>query len=132
MQPSPGHSSPKATTAVLVFVLGCLVSSARLVVESPRGHISDEVARQSDSRFAEIKAVLPTRGVVGYIGAPQDSIEYYYLAQYALAPLVVDRSLNHALIVGNFLSSPPQLPANVVVLRDFGGGVVLLSNKGQT
>ncbi len=26
----------------------------------------------------------------------------YYLAQYALAPLVVDHSTNHALVVGNF------------------------------
>jgi hypothetical protein len=131
MQPDSGYSSSKTTIAVLIFVLGCLVSSARLVVEAPRGRVSDEVARQSDLRFAQIRAALPTRGVVGYIGAPQDPVEHYYLAQYALAPLLVDRSLNHPLIVGNFLSSPPQLPANVEVLRDFGGGVLLLANKDQ-
>lgn len=131
MQPSPENFSFKTTIAVLIFALGCLMSSARLVLEAPRGHTSDDVARRSDLRFAEIKAALPTHGVVGYIGTSQDSIEYYYLAQYALAPLVVDRSLNHSLIVGNFPFSPPQLPANVEVLRDFGGGVLLLANKGQ-
>ena len=131
MQPIPGNSSSKTTIAVLIFALGCLMSSARLVLEAPRGHISDDVALRSDLRFAEIKEALPARGVVGYFGSPGDSIDYYYLAQYALAPLVVDRSLNHPLIVGNFPSSPPQLPANVEVLRDFGGGVLLLANKGQ-
>jgi hypothetical protein len=131
MQPSPGHFSSKTTIAVLIFVLGCLVSSARLVVEAPQGHIPDEVARRSDLRFAQIKAALPARGVVGYIGAPADSIDCYYLAQYALAPLVVDRSPNHPLIVGNFPSSPSQVPANLEVLRDFGGGVLLLANKDQ-
>ena len=70
-------------------------------------------------------------GVVGYVGAPADSIECYYLAQYALAPLVVDRSPNHPLIVGNFPSSPSQVPENLEVLRDFGNGVLLLAGKGQ-
>src|SRR5579871_1204001 len=131
MQRSLGNFSPKTAIAVLIFVAGCLLSSARLVLEAPRGYVPDDVARRSDLRFAEIKAALPARGVVGYAGAPADSIGYYYLAQYALAPRVVEHSLNHPLIVGNFPSSPPQLPANLEVLRDFGNGVLLLANKDQ-
>jgi len=129
MHPNLGTSSSKAAVAILIFVLGCLLSSARLVVEAPRAHVPDEVARQSDLRFAGIKAALPTRGVVGYWGAPGDSIEYYYLAQYALAPLVVDRSLNHPLIVGNAPLSTAELPPDIEVLRDFGNGVLLLARK---
>lgn len=131
MQPNLGTSSSKTAAAVLVFVLGCLLSSARLAIEAPRGHVPDEVARQSGLRFAAIKAALPTRGVVGYLGAPGDSIEYYYLTQYALAPLVVDRSLNHPLIVGNVPLSPTELPPDIEVLRDFGNGVLLLARKDK-
>jgi len=117
--------------AVLILVCGCLLSSARLVLEAPRGHIPDEIARRSDLRFAGLKAALPTEGVVGYTGSSADSIGYYYLAQYALAPLVLDHSLNHPLIVGNFPFAAPQLPANLEVLRDFGNGVLLLASKDE-
>jgi hypothetical protein len=115
--------------AVLIFVCGCLLSSARLVLEAPRSHVADDIAGRSDLRFAALKAALPTEGVVGYIGSSADSIGYYYLAQYALAPLVLDHSVNHPLIVGNFPSSAPQLPANLEVLRDFGNGVLLLATR---
>lgn len=131
MQPSPLSFPSKTAVALVIFVAGCLLSSARLILEAPHGRAPDEVARRSDLRFAEIKAALPTRGVVGYIGAPADPIDSYYLAQYALAPLVVEHSLNHPLILGNFPSSSPQLPENLEVLRDFGHGVLLLANKGQ-
>ena len=130
MQRSLAPSSRKVT-AVAVFVCGCLLSSARLIREAPRTPVTDTVAQRSDLRFNEIKAALPTRGVVGYIGAPKDSIGYYYLAQYALAPLVVEHSLNHPLIVGNFPFSPPNLPRNLELLHDFGNGVLLLANKDQ-
>ena len=116
---------------VLIFVCGCLLSSARLVLEAPRGQIPDDVARRSDLRFAALKAALPTAGVVGYVGSSADSIGYYYLAQYALAPLVLEHSVNHPLIVGNFPSSAAQLPANLEVLRDFGNGVLLLATKDE-
>lgn len=131
MQPNLAILPSRTAVAILIFVAGCLLSSARLVLEAPHDDVPDQIARRSDLRFAEIKAALPPRGVVGYIGAPGDSIDGYYLAQYALAPLVVEHSPNRPLIVGNFPSSSPQLPANLEVLRDFGQGVLLLANKGQ-
>lgn len=131
MLPNAARLSHKTAVAILIFVAGCLLSSVRLALEAPHADVPDEVARRSDLRFAEIKAALPARGVVGYVGAPEDSIDSYYLAQYALAPLVVEHSANRPLIVGNFHSSSPQLPLNLEVLRDFGQGVLLLANKGQ-
>jgi hypothetical protein len=126
-----GHFPAYLAIAVLIFVCGCLLSTARLVVEAPRGHVADDLARRSDLRFASLKAALPPQGVVGYFGSSADSIGYYYLAQYALAPLVLDHSVNHPLIVGNFPASAPQLPANLEVLRDFGNGVLLLAAKDE-
>jgi hypothetical protein len=121
-------------TSTALFILGCLLSSARLVVNtpSPRRRETDVVTQRSDLRFAALRAALPQRGVVGYIGQSHNSTADYYLAQYALAPLVVDRSANHSLVIGNFPSSPPPLQTEGLrLLRDFGNGVLLFAHEEQ-
>ena len=66
---------------------------------------------------------------MGYIGDSSDPSDYY-LAQYALAPLVVDHSPNHPLVVGNFTSSPPvPAPDRLQLVKDFGSGVLLFATK---
>jgi hypothetical protein len=102
-----------------------------MLVQSPRtAEDAAENQRRSGRRFAALREALPQRGVIGYIGQSQDSVGYYYLAQYALAPLVLDFSQNHPLVVGNFPTAPPQnLPVNLKLLRDFGNGVLLLANE---
>jgi hypothetical protein len=121
-----------SSKAVLwIFALSCLLSSARLVVDTPRvARDAAENERRSGERFASIRESLPKRGVIGYIGQPQDSPGYYYVAQYALAPLVVDYSANHSIVLGNFPhSGPATFPNNLKLIRDFGNGVLLLANK---
>lgn len=118
--------------ATTIFILGCLLSSARVVIEAPnpaRLH-PDDIATRSDQRFAALKAALPQQGIVGYIG-DSNSPANYYLAQYALAPLVLDNSLNHPLLVGNFSTSPPQnlTCAQLQLLKDFGNGVLLYAHR---
>src|SRR5579864_316345 len=131
-QLSPGLS-PRMTVATTIFILCCLLSTARVIIDAPgptRLH-PDDIAQRSDQRFSSLKAALPQQGIVGYIGdsgAPAD----YYLAQYALAPLVVDHSPYHPLVVGNFSAPlPPQgLPyAHLQLLKDFGNGVLLFANR---
>jgi hypothetical protein len=129
----PDSPPPRTAIAALIFVLCCLLSSARLVIETPAlNHLgSDHIAQRSDERFRALKAELPQRGVVGYIGETGNlAVGDYYLAQYALAPVVVDRSGNHPLVVGNFpAGSPPgDETLSLHVVKDFGGGVLLFSN----
>jgi hypothetical protein len=114
-----------------ILVVACLLSSGRMLVRSPRtGEDAAENERRSGQRFAALRDALPQRGVIGYIGQSKDSVGHYYLAQYALAPLVVDSSPNHSLVVGNFPNTLPQnLPGNLKLLRDFGNGVLLLANE---
>ncbi len=129
---SPGFS-PRITIATTIFILCCLLSTARIVIDAPsptRLH-PDDIAQRSDQSFASLKAALPQQGIVGYVGdsdAPAD----YYLAQYALAPLVVDHSPDHQLVVGNFSAQqlPQGLPyAHLQLLKDFGNGVLLFANR---
>jgi len=125
--------SQRTKVATLIFVLCCLLSSARLLIETPRAASprGDDIARRSDQRFAALKTELPQRGVVGYVGETGNlAVGDYYLTQYALAPLVVEQSSNHAIVVGNFPSGVASgLPANLQLTRDFGDGVLLFSNK---
>jgi len=133
MQPSARSLPARNRLVLLVFVFCCLLSSARLVVEAPvPGHsIPDEIAQRSDLRFARLKAVLPSRGVIGYVGdAGESGIAPYYLAQYALAPLVLDHSPHHSFVVGNFSSSATATTfENLRLLKDFGGGVLLFAGE---
>lgn len=123
--------------ACVAFVACSLLSTARLIVDSPtpakiKQH-SHDVANRSDLRFAALKAALPARGVVGYIGEPGPLARGdYYLAQYALAPLVVDDSQHHAIVIGNFPNSTPAVTRDELRrVRDFGAGVLLLSGKDK-
>ena len=128
-----GTLSRNQLVALVIFVFCCLLSTARILREAPKPWRiqTDDIARRSDQRFAAVKQLLPRRGVVGYIGEPGDSsLPDYYLAQYALAPIVVDRSIQHKLILGNFPSL--QVPISMPGLRkiqDFGNGVVLMANE---
>lgn len=123
----------RTSVAILIFVFCCLLSTVRILGNAPRPeHLKpDSVARRSDQRFASLKAALPTRGVVGYIGEPGVAgTADYYLAQYALAPLVVDHSENHPLVIGNFPDRPNEPPPpNMKLVRNFGNGVILFSNE---
>jgi hypothetical protein len=121
----------RLTIATLLFVLGCLLSTVRVVRDAPRpGYPStDDVAKRSDQRFAALKAALPPRGVVGYVGDSSDPVADYYLAQYALAPLVIDHSPNHALVIGNFPASLHASVEHLQLVTDFGNGVLLFANQ---
>lgn len=131
--PRPDSLPPRTAIAPLIFGLCCLLSSARLVVETPALHLpgSDLIAQRSDERFRALKAELPQRGVVGYIGETGNlAVGDYYLTQYALAPLVVDHSANHRLVIWNFPAGTPSggETSKLQLLKDYGSGVVLFTN----
>jgi hypothetical protein len=133
LPPSTESASPRAKCAILFFTICCLLSTIRILREAPNpAHLSqDDISKRSDQRFAAVKMRLPASGVVGYIGESGDSSSpNYYLTQYALAPIVVDRSTHHAIVIGNFPLSPPSdLPPSLRLVEDFGGGVLLLAGK---
>lgn len=119
--------------ATTIFILCCLLSTARVLIDAPNPSrlYPDDIAARSDQRFAALKAALPRQGIVGYLGDSSTPADYY-LTQYALAPLVVDRSPDHALVVGNFFTAlPPQTPPplHLQLMKDFGNGVMLFANR---
>lgn len=124
----------RVTIAALIFVVCSLLSSGRILWDTRTpSHVKDssiDVAQRSDQRFSTLKTTLPQRGVIGYIGElGAQARGDYYLAEYALAPLVVDDSPNHPLVLSNFPNSPISAPANLQLVKDFGNGVALYANK---
>ena len=126
-------ASPRMKCAILLFTICCLLSTIRILREAPNpAHITrDDVSKKSDERFAAVKTRLPASGVIGYLGeSGNSSTPDYYLTQYALAPLVVDRSSHHAIVIGNFpLSRPSDLPPNLRLVEDCGSGVLLFAGE---
>lgn len=133
LPPSTDSASPRAKCAILLFTLCCLLSTIRILREAPNpAHLrQDDISKRSDQRFAVLKTRLPAAGVIGYLGESGDSSNPdYYLTQYALAPLVVDRSTHHAIVIGNFpRSQPSNLPPNLRLVEDYGSGVLLLAGE---
>jgi hypothetical protein len=126
-------ASARTTAAVVIFVACCLLSTVRLIRDAPNPfHLKvDDISQRSDQRFAALQEVLPKQGVFGYVGESGNAaLPDYYLAQYALAPRVIDRSPNPALVIGNFPSSRPGLPSsNLKLIQDLGNGVLLFANQ---
>jgi hypothetical protein len=120
----------RVTIAASIFVLCCLASSVRIVREapSPTHRHTDDTVKRSEQRFAALKAALPQQGVLGYIGS-SSRLDDYYLAQYALAPLVIENSLNHRLVVGNFATSPVTPRDDLQLVKDFGNRVLLFARQ---
>jgi len=130
-EPTPKGPSTRTQAGVLLFLACSLLSTARIVLDAPSPrHADNDIAIRSDERFAALKSRLPAYGVVGYLGESGDSATPdYYLTQYALAPLIVDPSPDHALVIANFPNAPTQIPPGMQVAQDFGHGVLLLTRK---
>ncbi|MFA5143529.1 MAG: hypothetical protein WC522_05125 [Candidatus Omnitrophota bacterium] len=91
-----------------------------------------------ENRFDGLKKTLPGYGTVGYVTNNQaEDIRYifeeskrYYLAQYALAPIVLEYGGRKGPVVGNFKDPADGRDAlkkiGLPLVRDFGNGVVLL------
>jgi hypothetical protein len=90
-----------------------------------------------ENRFDALRKILPPRGVVGYFSNCTDYDGNYtarwYVAQYALAPVIVAHSSGHQLVVGNFCTVPPDFAAitgsGLNLIKDFGNGVMLFSKE---
>jgi len=93
---------------------------------------ADEITN-FEKRLAELKNVLPPCGFVGYVSDEKLTAKGFSLTQYALFPIIVERTKAHNLIVGNF--QDPSIDSeffedrNLKLLDDFGNGILLFSTR---
>jgi hypothetical protein len=108
-----------------------LLSSGQLLKLTYQPHPPDEDNLYL-GRFDGIKSMLPQRGVVCYTPNPESSFDakkHYFLAQYALAPLVVRPTADCDPLVGDFAFGSTAASVSgqqFIVQKDFGNGLMLL------
>lgn len=124
---------------VLLYALASGAAWLKLAGSAAGRSAPDEISTY-ERRFQEVRAALPARGVVGYLGRTDSAgrtpaereasslldFKRYLLAQYALAPVVLIESTEPDIVVGNFdRGKAPSTPVGFRIERDFGNGLVL-------
>jgi hypothetical protein len=145
--PEDSWAGTRTRLALLLVLLYAGVSTVRWLhraAEWPATSSQDEISAYQH-RFEELRSVLPTGNVVGYLGHPDPTgptpreanaaallhFRRYLLAQYSLAPVVLIESTEPEFVVGNFEpGTETPAPAGMRVMRDFGDGVVLFRRAG--
>jgi hypothetical protein len=143
--PENGHGSwvvSRTRLGLALVLLYALASGAawlKLAASAAGRSAPDEISTY-ERRFHEVRAALPARGVVGYLGRTDSAgrtpaereasslldFKGYLLAQYALAPVVLIESTEPDFVIGNFdRGKAPSTPAGFRIQRDFGNGLVL-------
>lgn len=102
-----------------------------------------------ERRIEQVRKIMPPAAALGYVTTVENekiflaernlkNVEFvaqYYLTQYTLAPVFVYNSLDHPLVVGNFLDGPadPEWIRNkgLTPLHDFGDGLILYRKEGR-
>ena len=125
--------------AGLILLLGgALLSSYKLLQQSPplsSRPAADEVSKY-EARFTRARQVLPQHGVICYVpdfNSSDAAKRNFFLARYALAPLVVRTVPDCDPLIADFPSGLPSsfLDHRYAELEDFGHGVLLLKRNGR-
>jgi hypothetical protein len=123
-------------TGLILLIGGALLSSFRVLKQSPplsSRPAPDEVSAY-EARFTRARQLLPRHGVICYIpdfNSSEAAKKDFFLARYALAPLVVRTEPDCDPLIADFPSGlPPSFPDHrYAVLKDFGHGVLLLTRN---
>lgn len=123
---------------IALILVACLNLGSAIAQALPYWDRAVDDVSQHVQRVLPMRDMLPANGEVGYlsdidpgdVNLVPEADRDYYLTQYALAPLVVIRTTDRDIVVGNFRQLPTRaLPDGVVQVRNFGGGVMLLKRR---
>ena len=124
--------------AVLLALFFGLVTLNLSVLRVQVKTVIAENSAVTEDRFRELREALPAEGPVGYISddtTPKDGYigtKSYYLTQFAVAPIVVEAGATRDFVIGNFLKfDPHQVPRDLVIVRDFGNGLIVFRKKSE-
>lgn len=117
--------------ALVLLIVIALLSSRDLLRITSHGQAGGAETLAYIRRFDAVKKALPARGVICY--APDPHVEAgttkdYFLAQYALAPLVLRTIGDCDLLITNYPENLPRTkttPANYLLVEDPGNGIAL-------
>ena len=122
---------------LLVFLCGAMLLNIRvhyrLTQSGPR---MDQVS-STEIPLRNLSQALPQGTRVGYISDVKRSdrnawLERYFLTQYAVAPRVLEEGTVPDWVIVNAVAYDPRLvPDGLVLVRDFGDGLMLFRRKRE-
>lgn len=125
---------------LLIILVGLILHS--LFIQALSTHTNLDAFTNNDistyeQRFSKIGLMLNPKVRIGYItenGSKFDLtqptlLKEFYLAQYALAPVLIESSTKPDILLANLHTTKSTFSNNLTVLKDFGNGVVLLRYK---
>jgi hypothetical protein len=117
----------------LVILILFIFYSQRILIDHTFHFIFPRIEKDEitlyEERFSELKKLLPSHGIVGYVSDTSEGD--LYKAQYVLAPVILNKFFGPRLIVANFsrASAMPNLLYGkpFKIIKNFNNGVALLS-----
>jgi hypothetical protein len=118
---------PGIVVFLIVVLIGTSIYSSILTFQGTSKDIAEtngeEMVTAWEKRLRKVRQILPEHGVIGYLadwdipdykyGASDQEVEFI-LAQYTLAPLVLERGTDHEVVLGNFSDNgDPQKIQNI-------------------
>lgn len=108
------------------------------IIVSPQKVRSEDITFY-EKRFKNLTRVLPSNGTVGYVSDCVENVytinTRLYIAQYALAPVIIVKSADAQFVVGNFCDSVITPGSNYELIfnscKDLSKGVALFQRKDE-
>lgn len=124
-------------------LLLCVSANIYAVEICRRAHVLTQAPPDAvtihERRLAELRKRLPTGAVVGYVTDTVDTAwtneawRRFATTQYSLAPVVLERTTESELVVGDFKDSSVTATVaaryGLLPVEDFGDGVVLFKRR---
>lgn len=118
--------------AALMPAMSVLLQLATNDNWSPLG---DDSITIFERRYAPLRDALNGQTVVDYrepdVGDSTAKLAHFYMTRYALAPVQVVVDSDAPLVVADAVKDPGQLPPELSVRQDFGGGLLLLERSAK-
>ncbi len=131
---------------IILLIVLSLFSAVKLALTelsikiSPVG--SDDLSLY-EKRFDGVKSILVSDVVIGYVtdlpgstvATDPEALARFYIAQYAIAPVVIVNTSNTKLVLGVFNDVSKSIDRDEIKKLtprlDFGNGIILFSNEAK-
>ncbi len=133
--------SPRILCAVLAVAVVSFATAGRLFLQIADFYTtaaSPDGVTEFESRFEQLRTLLPARGVIGYMAdedlpaGDANAQAEFFLTQYAIAPVIVVRQTNQPFVIGNFkkmVTTGSMRDKGFKLIREFGRGIALFENE---
>jgi hypothetical protein len=126
----------------IIVYLSLQVATIQIVIlltaPSSNLNIQENAISSYDARFSQVKDDLrTTSNAIGYLGCQvqdEDTMTYYYfLAQYAITPIILHDSIDKPLVLGNFpaeictINSISLEQKHLSIVAEYDDGIFLLA-----